>query len=285
MFALAIAVTSALGLSPAVPVEASERTDEQRVGATSESVAATSIAAPTAAPTAAPAFSPERARPKLKRRGAIGMMIGGGIATAGFLWGSALVGANQLDQPDPARRSMGRVLPIPFVGPFLAASRERPGRARAPFVALGLEQLASAAVLTVGAVSLHRHRMADRAEGVQRRLDPKIGAGLIAGGVSAAMLTYGITLGVARERARQGDPFARRLQIPVVGGFVAAARAPTHVRGFGALTSSALQIGGLALTGVSAFLLSRNERASRRPVAVVPFGDAQSVHVSAAWRF
>lgn len=232
-----------------------------------------------------PAPEPASAQPKLKRRVAVGMTIGGAVATAGFLGGSALIGASLLDAGDDVRRSMGRVLPIPFVGPFLAASRAREAAQKpAPVIALGFEQLVSAAVLTVGAVSLHRHRTLERARGETRRIETKTAVGMTAGGVTMFMLTYGLTLGFNRERARLGDPYARRMQVPLVGGYLAAAHAPSHVRGFGALTNSTLQLGAAAVTTIGAIALGR-ERARRRQVAVMPFGDATGVHVTATWRF
>lgn len=267
MIALAIALSSVLGLSPAAPA--------------APAPAPTSSEVATEPSPAVPVVEP--ARPKVKRRAAAGMVIGGAVVTAGFLGGSALLGAVLLDSGDPARQRMGRVLPIPFVGPFLAATRasgQRPG----PFVALGVEQLLAASILTVGAVTLHRHRAIERDLGERRDLGTSAAVGMVTGGMMATMLTYGMTLGFARERARQGDPFARRLQIPLVGGFAAAARAPSHVRGFGALTSSTLQLGGVAVTTIGAVVLAR-KRTRGRPVAVVPFGDATGVHVSATWRF
>lgn len=231
------------------------------------------------------AGAPQARRPILKRRTAGGMVIGGAVATAGFLGGAALLGAVQLDDEDPARRAMGRVLPLPFVGPFIAASRARAAREKpGAFVALGVEQLVAASVLTIGAVSLHRHRTLERARGEQRRISSNAAVGMVTGGITATMLTYGLTLGLSRQRAKQGDPFARRLHIPLVGGFAAAAVAPSHVRAFGALTTSTLQLGGVAVTTIGAVVLGR-KRARGRPVAVVPFGDATGVHVSATWRF
>jgi hypothetical protein len=227
----------------------------------------------------------EPARPRLKLRTARGMTIAGGIATAALLGGGALAGAVLLDDANPERRAIGRVLPIPLVGPFLSVTRARAAdRKVAPFVALGVEQAVAIAVLGVGATSLARHHRHERARGEAHRTGEQTAAGMLAGGVTMFALTYGLTLGFNIERARLGDPFARRLQIPLVGGFLAAAHAPSHVRGFGGLTSGTLQLGSVAVATIGAVVLARKS-ARRRQAAVLPSADATSVHVTAAWRF
>lgn len=96
-------------------------------------------------------------------------------------------------------------------------------------------------------------------------------------------ITWGMTFGFSRARAKSGDAFAGRLQAPLIGGIWAAPLAPNYTRGYLGLTSSAVQIASASAIVFGAVVLRKRRKAKRLSVVPVPTHDG--AHVVAAMRF
>lgn len=222
-------------------------------------------------------------RPKVKRSTAVGLLIGGAVATAGLTWGGGLLGATKLDDGE---RDLGRVLPIVGVGPFIATHRvARGSKARRGYTLLGIQQLTAIAIMTAGAVGVHRHRAYDRARGHERQLRQTTTIGMIVAGTGLTLLSYGMTAGFSSS-ARRLSPrgYGHRFLIPFVGGIAAAPNAPSNVAAVGALTSSALQLAGLGLAIAGSVYAMRRNRGRAR-VSVVPSVGRGTAALTATVRF
>jgi len=226
---------------------------------------------------------PESPRPKLKQRTAQGMVIGGAVGTAVMTWTAGLVAARLLDTPDPTRQAMGRRLVLPVAGPALAAA-EGPDDARA-IASLSVYQAASIAVLTVGATSLVRRRRYEQARGEWKPASSNTGALLASQGIVWFGMTWGMTFGFARDKAKRGDPFSRRMQVPLVGGLLAAPHAPNHTRGYLGLTATALQLSAAALLTTGAVMIARHRKRRRAEVTLLPVPTRGGGQLNAAIRF
>jgi hypothetical protein len=252
-----------------------------------------SAPAPAPAPTsevasaAAPEWAGEESdKPRMKRKTAVRMLIGGSIATVGLLGAGALVAASQLDSKNPASRSAGRVMAIPFAGPFLASSRTGSNdRDRAGIAFIGVEQLAAAAIMTVGAVAVHRHRQYDLARGRERELDRSTTLAMGIGGVLGAAAVYGISVAATRRaRKRQPNDFGNLHLVPVAGGYLAAPHARSNTSAVLSVASSTLQVAGVAVAAAGlAMGVRRRNRESR--VAVLPWASGTQAQVTAVVRF
>ncbi len=235
------------------------------------SVAATLLAV---APTSAP-------KPKLKHSTARGFVIGGVITTALTVWSGGITAASMLDSDDPAVRARGRWLAIPVYGP-LAVAAGGDKRVR-PIGSMSVYQGVGIALTSVGAVSLYRHRRIDREEGALRRANTSTGLILITQGMMWLSLSWGMTYGFSRQRAKKGDEFARRMQVPLVGGILAAPEAPSHTRGYLGLTSSGFQLLSAAAIVSGAVIVSRSRKP--RNLTVLPMPSRDGAGVVAAMRF
>ena len=222
--------------------------------------------------------------PRIKRSTAYGLLLGGGIATAGLIWIGGMLGASRLDRGTARDREIGRALAIPVVGPFAAASMGT-RKDRAPFIVLGVEQIVATAIMTAGAVGVHQHRVHDRAMGTRRDLKEKTTTQLMLSGVIAAGIFYGVTAGFSAGARESGRPrYGRRFLIPLVGGIAAAPNAPSNLAAVGALTSSALQLAsvGVAAAGVAFAVRRRNHKMRLSVAPSIGRGRAQ---LSATLRF
>ncbi len=228
------------------------------------------------------AAQPSPRRPKLKRKTAQGMLLGGALGTAGMTWISGLVAARYLDSGDASLREAGRLMPIPVAGPIIAASASDDPEQRV-VASLGVYQGVSIAILTIGAVSEHRHRQLDRFEGRPRRVDKSSGVLLVTQGIVWLGLSYGMTYGFSADRAKRGDAFSRRMQVPLVGGFLAAADSPDYTRGFLGLTSSAVQLASAACIAVGATAIARRRRSQR--LSILPLPQPDGATITASMRF
>jgi len=217
-------------------------------------------------------------QPKLEKKTAQKMVIGGAVATAVTTWAGGMVAATFLDSSDPERRRAGRLMPLPVAGPILAAATS--DSELRPVATMGVYQGAGLAILTVGAVSLSRHR---RADDHPWRPDKSSGVILITQGVMWLGISWGMTYGFAHENAKAGDPFAQRLQVPVVGGLLAAPRAPSYTRGYLGLTSSAFQLlsAGAIVFGATSIAVDRK----RRHMSLLPVPSRDGGQVMFAMRF
>lgn len=224
------------------------------------------------------AASPPSTRPRLPHKTAKGMVIGGTLSSAVTLWAAGMVSASLLDSSNPGRRQAGRLVPLPVAGPVLAAAGG--DEELRPVAPLGVYQAASLAVLAVGSTSLARHH---RAGHEPRRPDKPTGVILLSQGVMWLSISWGVTYGFSRQSAKAGDPFAQRLQVPLVGGFLAATRAPTYTRGYLGLSSSAFQLlsAGVIAYGVATVASHRQ----RRNLALVPMPSRDGGQVVVTMRF
>ncbi len=217
--------------------------------------------------------------PKLSRDSARGFLVAGGVLSALSTWSTGMVASRYLDSRSATKQAMGRVLPIPFAGPILAAAiGDRPQQ----YVAtLGMMQGAGFSFLTIGAVSLSRHRRL----GHDRPPKPNNSTGVLAltQGVMWLSVTWGMTFGFSRDRAKGGDAFARRLQAPLVGGILAAPLAPNYTRGYLGLTSSAIQIASASAVVFGAVVLSKHRRRNR--LSLMPIPTPEGAQIVAAMRF
>lgn len=224
------------------------------------------------------ATNPGAPQPKLKKRAAEGMVIGGAITTALSTWGIGLVSAVYLDSPDPARRRAGQMMPIPVAGPIIAAAEG--DEEMRPLAPLGVYQGAGLALLTVGSISLARHR---RDEETRRQTSQGTGVILITQGVMWLAISWGMTYGFSKSRADAGDVFSQRLQLPIVGGLLAAPHAPTYTRGYLGLTSTAFQLLSAGAIVSGAVMVASHKR--RRNMSLLPVPSPEGGHVVFAMRF
>ncbi len=237
--------------------------------------------APTANPPTTSTLAKQRRRtaaPKLSQDSARGFVVAGTILTALGTWSSGLVASRYLDSDSPAKQRMGRLLPIPLAGPVAVAATGR--RAAYPATALGIAQGAGLSLLAIGSVGLSRHRRLGH-----NRVRPAHSTGVLALTQGAMWLTisWSMTLGYSLSRARAGDVFARRLQVPLIGGLWAAPRAPDYTRGYLGLTSSTVQLAAASALVVGAVLVSKPRK--RTPLAVLPLPTPDGAKLMAAMRF
>lgn len=220
----------------------------------------------------------EPKQPSLSKSGARAFTFGGAVATTLTLWPAGMAAARLRDSRNPRRAALGRYLPIPFVGPIITAARG--DKTQYPFAALALYQGLSISMLTIGAVSLHRHRRRDRAEG--RTWKPKSSTGVIlmTQGILWLTISWGMTYGFSRERAKSGHEFSQRMQAPLIGGFWAAPVAPNYTQGYLGLTSSAVQLAAATAVVVGAVGLSRRRRQRALSLMPVPTPDGGRVVAS-----
>ncbi len=240
--------------------------------------------APSAAqPPAAPLVTEKQ--PELERRDAYGMLLAGSLMTAGFVWGPGLVAASKLDSGTANDREVGRVLPVPIVGPFIAANvTNGTKKDKAGYAFVGVAQMIGISLLSVGAVGVHRNRMYDAATGKQRDIKTTTLVGMISGGLVASGLLYGMTVGFSSEVRRTDPRYGRRFLIPVFGGIAAAPRAPSNMAAVGALTSSALQVAGVGLATAGIVLAVRQSNRKAR-WAVMPSFGRDHARLTASVRF
>jgi hypothetical protein len=189
-----------------------------------------------------------------------------------------MVASRYLDSDSATKQRMGRLLPIPFAGPVAVAASGR--RAAYPIAMLGIAQGAGLSFLAIGSVGLSRHRRLGH-----DRVRPLHSTGVLALTQGAMWLTisWSMTLGYSLSRARAGDVFARRLQVPIIGGVLAAPRAPDYTRGYLGLTSSAVQLAAASALVFGAVVLSKHRK--RSPLAVLPVPTPDGAQLMAATRF
>lgn len=204
-------------------------------------------------------------QPSLSKSSARAFTIGGAVATTLTLWPAGMAAARLRDSRNPRRAALGRYLPIPVAGPIITAAR---GDKTQPLAALGVYQGLTISMLTIGAVSLHRHRRRERAEGETWIPTNATGVILMTQGILWLSISWGMTYGFSRERAKSGHEFSRRMQAPLVGGFWAAPVAPNYTQGYLGLTSSAVQLAAATAVVVGAVGLSRRRR--QRAISFMP---------------
>lgn len=186
-----------------------------------------------------------------------------------------------LDSNSATKRDMGRVLPIPFAGPIAAAAMGG-DRMQYSLATLGMLQGAGLSLLTIGAVSMSRHRRLGPPRDV-RKHNSATGALVLTQGVMWLGVSWGMTYGFSRARAKRSDPFARRLQAPIIGGIWAASRAPDYTDGYLGLTSSAIQIASASAVIFGAVAVSK--RRKRNALMVMPVLTPEGGQLVAAMRF
>ena len=219
--------------------------------------------------------------PKLGQDSAKGVFVTGVVLTALSTWSSGMLASRYLDSNSATKRGMGRVLPIPFAGPIAAAAMGG-DRMQYPLATLGMIQGAGLSLLTIGAVSMSRHRRLGRPRDVRKR-NSSTGALVLTQGVMWLCVSWGMTYGFSRVRAKGGDPFARRLQAPIIGGIWAASRAPNYTRAYLGLTSSAIQMASASAIVFGAVALSRHRK--RNTLMVMPVPTPEGGQLVAAMRF
>jgi|GEM_PF-1747198 len=221
-------------------------------------------------PTAAPPAVPEK-EPIFERKTAYGFLLGGAALTGAMVWSAGLVAASKLDSGESNNREVGRVLPIPVVGPFIATNLSD-DEDRGLFAVQGLAQMFSLSMMITGAVAVHQHRMHDAATGKEHNVKASTAAGMIGGGLALAILSYGMTVGLTGTHRRLRPTYGRRFYIPVFGGIAAAPQAPSNTAGVGALTSSAVQMTGVGLAAAGIALMVRRNRRKHRVTLTPSFG-------------
>lgn len=227
-----------------------------------------------------PRTRPPARDPSLGQDSATGFLVAGAVLTGLSTWASGMVASRYLDSTDATRQQMGRVLPIPFAGPIAAAGIG--SREQRYLATLGMVQGAGLSFLTIGAVSLSRRRRLKRFDHPPAR-NHSTGVLALTQGVMWLSITWGMTFGFSRARASDGDAFARRLQVPLVGGFFAAPLAPNYTRGYLGLTSSAVQIASASAIVFGAVVLGK--RRNTKQLSVVPVPTRDGAQLVAAIRF
>lgn len=223
--------------------------------------------------------------PKKQRRAANTAVGVGSAVTAVTLGIGGLVSARHLDSGDPQRRSAGRVGAIPFVGPIVGASR-LPEKDRIGFTLIAVYQWIGLSTMTIGAALVRHDRRIERQRGA-----PPInqdGAAVMAGvGGLGWLIAYSFTAGIAKAKYERigRSTFGDRLRIPIVGGALAAADAPSYVGGYLALGSTIAQVGAIAVMSVGIASLVKQKRRKRSRVAVVPVVDRTTAQLTATVRF
>lgn len=228
---------------------------------------------------------PPPPKPTMERKTAYGMLFGGGAALLGLVWAGGMIGAAYRDGDRHVDRDLGRVMPYPLVGPFMAARRRGiPGRDKFVFGLLGVEQWAAYGITLAGALGVSAHRKYDRYHRIERHASKSTIVALTAGGLAGLVLTYGMSVGFSEGHRRAGGPYGRQFYVPLVGGIMAAPHAPNNRVAVGALTSSALQIAsaGALATGI-ALSVRRNRR--KRHLTVMPSAGRGHAFVTATLRF
>jgi len=250
---------------------------------------ALAVAPASPSPVPVPEASSSRTRARTGRKvpdsqlsadSAKGFVVAGAVLTSLSTWSTGMVASRYLDSRDATKQGMGRVLPIPFVGPIVAAAKTN--GVRRYISALGLIQGAGLSFLTIGAISMSRHRRRGHPTDVR---NPNKATGVLAltQGVMWLSVTWGMTFGFSRARAQEGDAFSRRLQVPLIGGIWAAPLAPNYTRGYLGLTSNAIQIVSASAIVFGAVVLGRRRARSR--LSVMPVPTAEGAQLVAAMRF
>ena len=167
------------------------------------------------------------------------------------MWGGGLLSAALVDQGD---RGAGAIA-VPVVGPIVYGARAGDGMLT-PMVWASAHQAAAITLLTVGSVSLSRHR---RLGYTSPQLSENGGIALIASGALVLTLIAGPTFGFA-HRLADNDPYMRRLQIPIVGGIAAAPEAPSYMAGYLGLTSSAIQLMSVGAIAYGGYVVANHRK-------------------------
>lgn len=232
--------------------------------------------------TSAPAHATRRktSTPELGQDSARRFILAGAMLTALGTWSSGMIASRYLDSNSAAKQGIGRVLPIPFAGPIAAAAMGP--RAHSAIATLGMLQGAGLSFLAIGSLSLSRHRRLGHDRDVPKRND-STGVIALTQGVMWLSITWGMTYGLSRPRAKQGDRFARRLQAPLIGGIWAAPLAPNYTRGYLGLTSSAVQIASASVIVFGAVVLRKHRMRNR--LSIIPVPTPEGAQLVAAMRF
>lgn len=220
-------------------------------------------------------------QPRLSESTARAFVGGGAVATALTLWPAGMASARLRDSRSPQSRALGRYLPIPVAGPIIAATRGE--KEHYPLLALSLYQGLAISMLTIGAVSVDRHRRRRKADGETWTPKNSTEVLLMTQGITWLAVSWGMTFGFARERAKSGHEFSRRMQVPLVGGFLAAPVAPNYTQGYLGLTSSAVQIASATAVVFGAIAVSRRRR--QRKLSVIPMPTRDGAQLVASMRF
>ncbi|MGH1344304.1 MAG: hypothetical protein ACRBN8_22285 [Nannocystales bacterium] len=219
------------------------------------------------------------AEPQLGQDSARGFVVAGAVLTGLSTWSSGMIASRYLDSRNATQQARGRVLPIPFAGPIVAAAMGT--RTQQPIAALGVIQGAGLSFLTIGAVSLARHRRLGHRRG-PLIFNKATGVLALTQGVMWLSVSWGMTFGFSRTRAKSGDAFARRLQVPIIGGLWAAPIAPSYTRGYLGLTSSAIQIASAAGVVFGAVMLRKHHK---NRLSVMPMPTPEGPRLVASMRF
>ncbi len=218
------------------------------------------------------------------------LMSGVGFASFGVLyWGAAMAGAGLKDDETKSAHRVGRPLSFPIVGPFVAAARASNSSSSA-LVALGVFQALGLGVGITGSVQLARLRREHRARGIRRpqRSYTRVGTGMLVGGVVGVGALYGLSLTMSWSSSHRRVPgrasYLKAMRVPIVGGFIAARDSPSSRIQVGVLTTSMLQVAGLAAATTGAVLLVRGKRTARR-VNVSPWGGRGQLGLAASFSF
>lgn len=240
------------------------------------SVLALSLALAVSAPS-----DPPRQPPKLSKKAARAMALSGASVVVGLGWAAGLVAAKHLDSDSPRQRDLGRLIPVPVVGPALAA--QRGSKDRIPLAVLSGYQAAAWTLTTIGVVSWARHGREDHTP--RSRLKKTTGALILTQGVMFLVTSYGMTVGFTRSRLGDDGAFARRMVTPVVGPLWATSVAPDYTRGYWAVTSGAFQLASVGAIVWGSTILARHRRQQRRNVSVLPMPTRDGPRVVATVRF
>ncbi len=206
------------------------------------------------------------------------MLVAGSALAVVSTWAIGMASARLRDSHDSSKREMGRLAPIPFVGPIILATG---GGVRGLYSWLAIAQGSGLALTAIGAINLSRHRRLGHDLGF-RRVGAETGVLALTQGAVWLGVTWGLTFGFAGNGGRR-DAFERRLQVPLIGGIWAAPVAPNYTRGYLGLTSSAVQIAAASAIVFGAVVLSKHRKGGR--LSVLPVPTPEGAQLVAAMRF
>lgn len=224
-----------------------------------------------------PGASPEN-QPARDPEGPIAILsISGMLLLGGYAVTARFAASRMDDATSQAEFDSNKGLLVPIVGPFIAVPDLESQNARAAAIFSGVLQTAAATSTIVTSVLMHRH--------LRRYPKPpsrEAGIGLLAAGLGtlgATTLTMGIVGGVALRRA-PGDPFWRRMLIPVGGGFAAMPETESYSAKWHSAVVGTLQVAAVGLTVAGTAIMLRT-----RPLSVTGFPTPGGARISFAVRF
>jgi len=187
--------------------------------------------------------------------GRIALAVGVALGASTYTLTSA-TGAAGMDQAQSKTEfNAYRMLLLPVAGPFVASRAFKRPLGRGAAIMSGLAQTVALGTTLTGALVVGRYQ--DRPPKPRKVGEALFGVGVI--WLGASIIGATVVAGT-RLNERPGDPFFRRLLIPVVGGYAAMPATDKYIQKWGGAFLGTLQTAALASTVAGLTIMRRHPR-------------------------